>query len=281
MGRPHIEFIQAQVLPWNKGVPGNARPDVEYKELSVDPGTAESSAIQRFPAGWARNAPEYLTVDEEFFVLEGALEINGQVYGADTYAHLPKGYLRQSARSEKGAVLLSFLGGKVDAVKSSAPGPGYDPARLVERIEVAKGEWKMDLKAMGLAEISGTARNRLLFQDPANGDMTYLTAAPAFKHETKTERHPVVQEFYLLGGEVAGNTGIMYAGAYCWRPPEVTHGPYGNKTGALFLLRSVGGPLTTVVDPAPVAYTFEPEHAPILPPELARLSKPMPRPPRY
>ena len=281
MGRPHIEFIQAQVLPWTMGVPGNARPDVEYKEFSADPDTAESSALQRFPAGWSRMAAEYLTVDEEFYVLDGSLEINGQTYGADTFAHLPRGYLRTSASSKNGAVLLSFLGGKVDAVKSGTAGPGYDAARLVERTDVAEGEWKMDLKAMGLAEISGTSRNRLLFQDPANGDMTYLTGAPPFKHETKTERHPVVQEFYLLNGEVAGNTGLMQAGAYCWRPPHVTHGPYGNKSGALFLLRSVGGPLTTEVDAAPVKYTYEPGHNPILPPHLARLAQPMQRRPRH
>ena len=37
MGRPHIEYIQAQALPWQRGLNGgSARPDVESKILSLD-----------------------------------------------------------------------------------------------------------------------------------------------------------------------------------------------------------------------------------------------------
>ncbi|MBM3504435.1 MAG: DUF4437 domain-containing protein [Alphaproteobacteria bacterium] len=277
MGRPHIEWLQTQFVPWSRGVPGGMRDDVESKVMSSDsPG--DSSRLVRYPAGWTRALPETLACDEEFYVLDGELTINGRRYGPDTYAHLPAGYVRHQQGSAGGAVLLTFY----SATVSAAPNlPAPDPRRVVEFIDVHQGEWNADLQAMGLAEISQGSRIRLLFKDPANGDMTYLTAAPAFKHETRPETHPVVQEIYVLAGEVAGNLGLVHAGAYCWRPPEVVHGPYGSKTGALYLLRSVGGPLTTKLrDPVP--YTYYPEHRPVLPPEFKKYGEiPMPRRPRY
>ena len=51
--RPHIEFIQAQMLPWRRLAPGTARPDAEYKFLSRDGGDgacwADGTAIDRTP----------------------------------------------------------------------------------------------------------------------------------------------------------------------------------------------------------------------------------------
>jgi hypothetical protein len=61
----------------------------------------------------------------------------------------------------------------------------------------------------------------------------------------------------------------------------VKHGPYGSPTGALILLRSIGGPLTTDLD-APVTHTYQAAHNPVLPPELVALgSTPQPAAPRY
>ena len=44
MGRPHIEFNQSQVLPWQRGLPGGGRDDAECKILSRE-SRAQSSAI--------------------------------------------------------------------------------------------------------------------------------------------------------------------------------------------------------------------------------------------
>jgi hypothetical protein len=83
----------------------------------------------------------------------------------------------------------------------------------------------------------------------------------------KAETHPVVEEMYLLEGSMAGNLGVMHAGAYFWRPANVLHGPYGSRSGCLILFRSRGGPLSTEFhDEGDFSWT--PEHKPILPPEL-------------
>ena len=283
MPRPHIEFIQAQALDWADGLPaGNARPDVTSKTLSLDDATDAATCVVRYPAGWHRDVGEVLSTDEEFYVLDGAITINGIEYDRDSFAHLPVDHLRTAAASKGGAVLLTFFEGPVDATPASAPGPGFRADRLVEKISAPTADWgNVDLDAMGLREISTGSRLLSLFTDPDTGEITYLTGVAPFKSESSPERHPVGQEFYILGGSLAGVGGFMQAGAYCWRPPLVTHGPYGSPTGALIILRSVGGPLTTELD-APVPHTYQPEHAPVLPPELAAAgSKPLPPPDRY
>lgn len=283
MPRPHIEFIQAQALGWADGLPaGGARPDVACKTLSIDDATGAATCVVRYPAGWDRPTAGYLSTDEEFYVLDGALTINGVTYESDSYAHLPAGHLRKSASSKEGAVLLTFFDGPVDAVVADTPGDMFRADRLVEKISAPTADWgNVDLDAMGLRDISTSSRLLSLFTDPDTGEITYLTGVSPFKSESSPERHPVGQEFYILGGSLAGVGGIMQAGAYCWRPPLVTHGPYGSPTGALIILRSVGGPLTTELD-APVPHTYRPDHAPVLPPELAEAgSKPLTPPDRY
>ena len=70
-------------------------------------------------------------------------------------------------------------------------------------------------------------RMRVLRDDPTTGENSYITATIPFRHGVRAERHPVVQEFFVLAGELNGNTGTMQAGAYCFRPEMVAHGPYG------------------------------------------------------
>ena len=92
LDREHIEFVQAQMLPWLRIGAGLARPDAEIKLLSRDDGDGACSVLLRFPAGWSRGGPEHLLADEEFYVLDGEIELNGQVYGQDAYAFLPAGW---------------------------------------------------------------------------------------------------------------------------------------------------------------------------------------------
>jgi hypothetical protein len=275
MARPHIEFVQAQRLPWLQDPFGAGRPGVAAKRLSEDAETGALSAILRYPPGYAR-APETLAIDEEFLVLDGALESAAGRFGPDAYGYWPRGFGRPALHAPEGAVVLTFLSGPI------TPGGAalFDPARLVLRTDLREGEWHADLAAMGLEVMASHAWIRRLRSDPATGEMTYVTAVMPYFRETQAERHPVVQEFFVLAGEVAGNTGVMRAGAYTWRPADVWHGPYGSLTGAVFLFRSHGGPQSTEHAP-PVAYSFDVAHRPVLPEELRPLGAPFPRAARY
>jgi hypothetical protein len=277
MARPHIEWIQAQALPWQRDAIA-ARDGAEAKILSQDAGTGAVSCILRYPAGYAR-AAECLACDEEFWVLEGAITVDGVDYGEHSYAHLPKHMPRSGFAAPQGAAVLTFFSAAPVAAQG---GGGFDARRLVRRLAAADNIWDGDFAAMGLESMASTARMRTLRRDPDSGEITYLTATIAFRQGVRSERHPVVQEFFLLSGELAGDCGTMQAGAYCWRPPMVKHAPYGSWTGTLLLFRSIGGPQSTDWEDPDQPFTWTPAHRPVLPAELAPLmATPWPRPARY
>jgi hypothetical protein len=248
------------------------RSELKSKILSYDHEDGSSTCIIKYPPGWHRDSTEYVLTDEEFYVLEGEISINNISYEVDTYAHLPSGFQRDNVISKNGAVLLTFFGGSLN-INKYKENHSYDKKRLVLKTSAKDAEWNnVDLDALGLKEISSGSRLLSLFVDPLNSEITYLTGSVPFKAAQFPERHPVAQEFYVLGGVLAGNCGIMQAGAYCWRPPMVIHGPYGSPTGALILLRSIGGPLTTEIFPA-VEHSYKPEHKPVLPSNLLEVGK--------
>ena len=73
--RPHIDFVQAQNLPWQSaGIID--RPALSLKLLSQDSESGASSVLLRYSAGWSAT-DEWLDADEEFLVLDGSVEING------------------------------------------------------------------------------------------------------------------------------------------------------------------------------------------------------------
>jgi hypothetical protein len=273
--RDHIEFIQTQLLPWQDGAT-LGRPGTRLKLLSRDADSGAFSCVLQFPAGWSEKG--WLPADEEFYVLDGTLVVDGVEYADNAYGFWPAGFERRNAAAPKGATALCFFSGPLD--KKDGARPEMDERRLVRKIDVADGKWDGDFSKFGLESMNARARMRVLRQDPVSGDTTYITATFAFLRGERAERHPIVQEFFLLSGELAGNTGVMHGGAYCFRPPMVKHGPYGSPTGAVLLFRSVGGKQETFwedTDP----FTFTPIHAPVLPEALRPLGTPYQRPDRY
>jgi hypothetical protein len=140
MARPHIEFVQVQALPWRRGLYGGARPDVDVKMLSLDADSGASTAIVRYPAGWARTTEEYLCADEEFFVLDGELTINGIGYAGMHYGYLPAGHRRRTAVSVRGAVLLTFF--ESEPKRGSGGERFRTDGGLVEHLDTNIQTWK-------------------------------------------------------------------------------------------------------------------------------------------
>ncbi len=266
--RPHIEFIQSQVLPFNKGLYGGARPDVDVRILSIDNEHGDSSTMIRYPKGWERTEPEYLSVDEEFFVLEGAIMINGIAYRKHDYAHLPGGFLRTSQSSKDGAVVLTFFSGEPAVVASDVPGNSFDGARLVEHINTRTHETMIAvatrMKTPGW-DASGTFHKNL-FEDPNTRERTWIIGMMPHWQTSLCEIHPVVEEEFAILGDLCFPMGVFRDGAYFWRPPDIQHGPFATWGGALHLIRCKGGPFATewVESDGPDWY---PDYNPILPPD--------------
>ena len=304
MARPHIEFIQSQALPWAKGLYGGARPEVESKTLSLDDTNGESSMILRYPAGWERRDEEHLLADEEIFVLDGSLEIAEVEYGRHCYAYLPGGYRRASASSKEGAVVLTMFSGEPVA-KSGTPGEGlYDDSNLVQLKDTLEMPWEPLPDELGgspdwdeLPEnredddemnfdpgLRYAARRKRLWTDPDTGEGTTLFAILPQTHpmnwKAKPSSHECVEECYLLAGELTGNCGVMYPGAYFWRPPGIYHGPYGTLTGWMHLGHLRYGKHENLRADKASTFTFTPEHTPIMPPEYQEYADAYGIPPR-
>jgi len=267
MARPHLEFIHAQLIPWQTGLYGGGRPGVEQRTLSRDEESGAASLIIRVPPGWQRPEPEYLEVDEEFLVLDGSIEISGQVYGKQDYAHLPAGFARTGSQSTNGAVSLTFFSGEPHERAGSPPAGLFVPSRLVRHIDTRNMEGVLGpRKEMFPGLKAGGSVHKRLKTDPVTGELTWLVALRGGWIMSQMETHPVVEEEYALAGDQVGPRGTMRAGAYFWRPPGIQHGPFATATGVLHLVRSVGGPLTTELEEVSGPFHWDQPYDPILPP---------------
>lgn len=282
MARPHICFVQAQMIPWSRGL-GQAREDVEAKTLSRDDADGSCTCIVRYPPGWARSAPEHLLVHEELLVLDGWLEVNGRRYERHTYAFLPAGYLRRTARAPDGAVLLTMFSGPPRSQPGRPERVALDERLLIEYVNPLELEWDPGLVDPQLAK--GVAIKPLR-TDPYTGEVSFLYCSPPHRVPPGMAKpqwtHPMVEELYTLEGEyVWGDLGRMRRGGYCWWRENAWHGPAGTDTGYHLFVRTVGGPLVNEFGTEKRPFTWDPPHRPVLPPELAPYGQPLPRVPNY
>ena len=272
--RSHIEFVQAQCLPWRRIGSGLARPDVEYKLLSRDPATGACTLLMRYPAGWSREGPEHIVADEEFYVLEGALHMDDNIYGPDHYAYLPAGWTRQRMSSPQGCVMLAFYNREPHLIGGAGNPAAKTSPRAVERLDAAAMQWDMTLNDPKLRHLGISRKN--LRTDPETGERTFLSlilpqAAPEGGRGPQ-EIHPVVEEAYVIAGSLTGPQGTMHPGAYFWRPPGIAHGPFGARWGAVSLIRFVGGRHVNEWTRSEAPFDFAAPYDPVLPQELRHLA---------
>lgn len=276
--RDWIEFIHAPDMPWDEAPLGPGRADVAHKLLSRDETSGGTSSVVRYPAGWRREGRESLSVEEEIYVLEGALDIGGETFGPGDYTCLPKNYPRENAQSEHGAVVLTFFAG----VPETTDETDFDARAHVPRQSLYDDGWDVDYAGVNSPEIAGSgSRKKLLRTDPVTGDQTWLMGVIPSYREKLVESHPVVQECYIIWGEMSGNTGLLVEGSYFWRPEEILHGPYGTKTGAVILSRTEGGSLTVDYYDLDEPFRHDPPHRVAVPEELVVYAQPKGPTPRY
>ena len=262
MARPWIEFVQSQRLPWQTSELGRLRPGAEYKVLSKDPDNGACSLLVRYPAGFEA-AGGALGVDDEIFVLDGELTVGARRYAPYAFAHWPGGYATGAWRTESGATVLEFFSG------SPAPAGtriAHESERLVEHLDALAVPYTGKFHP----EFPPGAGRKILFQDPATLDTSWLLGTLPLRWAERSEVHPTVEEMYLLAGEVHGNRGVMQPGAYFWRPGGVPHGPYGTKTGNLYFFRTKGGGLSTTYVEPERPFQWWPPYDPVLPEELQK-----------
>ncbi|MBL8630268.1 MAG: DUF4437 domain-containing protein [Rhodospirillaceae bacterium] len=272
MARPHIEFIQSQAVPWIPQDDTCARPGAFAKTLSADPDTGAATLVVKYPAGWHLDTAHYLESDEEFFIFKGALWVGSVEYKTGDYAYLPAGMPRPSMHSDTGAVVLTFHEGASQLVRGETPGPMYDAGRLIAKMESTAMPWAHPADPIVAATANGAGR-KLLREDPETGERTWLLRFgpddPAKMTHGRVEIHPVVEEVFLMEGEISMPYGYLKPGSYFWRPPGIAHGPVGTLKGLYGFFRCKGGPLTTQWSDGELPITWHPKHNPTVPPQYA------------
>lgn len=275
MARPHIEYIQNQVLPWKTLGTGASRPGAEARALSYDPATKAVSVVMRYPKGWAMPDAHYLPCDEEFLVLDGVLSVGSVDYRRGDYAYLPAGMPRPNMASETGAVVLTFFEGPHASVFADAPVGLYDPARLIAKIETEKMPWGQPSDPL-VAALANHPGRKVLRDDARTGERTWILTFgpddPAKLTEGRIETHPVVEEFFLLDGDIHMPCGVLRPGAYTWRPGGIEHGPVGTRGGMTCFFRCKEGPMTTHWSERAKPIPWDAPYDPVLPEALRPLA---------
>lgn len=270
--RGHIEFIQSQQLPWSRIGGDLARPNVDCKMLSRNPNDGACSILMRYPADWSFNGPEHIQSDEEFYVLHGSLEMDGHVYREDSYAFLPAGWTRHRMKSQNGCVLIAFYNREPTLNKTEGDGSAEASNRAIRHLDVAAMPWDMTLNDPNLKHLGISRKN--LRTDPETGERTFLSLilpqATPTSGRGPQEKHPCVEEAYVIAGTTTGPHGTMYPGAYFWRPPEIAHGPFGSRWGSVSLMRFVGGKHVNIWTEEEASFSYDTPYKPVLPEGLSQ-----------
>jgi hypothetical protein len=225
VGRTHVEFIHAADVPLER-VESGPLAGAGRRLLSSDDETGASTSLVTLPAGWRGEFDPGRPV--ELFVLRGRLELDARALGPAFYAYVPSGAAEAGlAASEETLALLM--------VEDPRP-PTDEPVEIIDTTPLEFSPLRVEAPA-GLAW-------KPLRTDPLTGDGTWLTGVPPGWRAEQVEHHPIVEEVYVLRGDLfLGPPGEMTPGCYFWRPPWIKHGPMVSQNGFYTFSRSKGGQL--------------------------------------
>ncbi len=231
MARPHIEFIHAQNVGWSRRADG-----AEEKVLNADPLSDEATLIVRYPAGFSAGANSDEAGAEEFFVLDGAITIDGLERGYHAYGFLPQGAGSGARSTREGAVLLVFRHAAGDP-----NGMAGNAATIV--IDTPAMPWDVSTYDPKLAHLR--LARKVLRLGPNDSGRTFLLTGmahgvPAEATMLPAETHDHAEEMFMLQGAMWAPEGRMGTGSYFYRPPGILHGPHVSETGFLQIMRSPG-----------------------------------------
>lgn len=283
MPRPHICFLQAQAMPWRKGLYGGGRPDVRSKVLSVDKKNGDSTCLLRYPEKYRRRTKEFVRAHEEFLVLEGAIKINGIEYGKHCYGFFPAGHVRRDVSSRDGAVLLTTFSAQ-PTVEPGEPERGlYDKRLLIPYTNTLDMPWDPGLVD---PQLQVGVAIKPLRTDPDTGETSFLYSSAAHRIPPKGKKprwtHSMIEEIFVIDGEyVFADAGVMGPGGYVWWREFVYQGPSGSIPGFNLWVRTVGGPMHNIFEKKKHPMDWNPRHRPKLPADLLRYGKPYKGAPKY
>ena len=236
MGRSHVEFIESGAVP---KLPAAAGPfaGTQQRLLSADDADGgDYSALVTFPAGWSGDLSG-LTRPAELFTLAGELTVAGRTAGPGVYVFVGTGASGAAVSVAAETTAVVFVE------------PEEAPGGEIEIVDSNEMRW---LSPAADGQVPQGIVVKRLRTHPRTGDMTWVAAVVPAWRETRAEIHDTIEECLMLRGDILlGQRGMMTAGSYFWRPPNVEHGPMFSLRGGAFYFRSKGGNLATTHVPVP------------------------------
>lgn len=284
MSRPYIEFVHSQFLPWRVGVLPGPRAALRVKVLSEDNMTGAATLIVEYPSDFASGETAAMAADEEIFILSGKLEAGDIGLGPHEYAFWSAGRPLPKLKSDGRTVALVFISGAPILIDAAAATALHRPERTIERVATIEVPWDQSNMDPNIGHLQAWRKNLRL--DPDGGARTYLlTGLPhGFPADGRQplERHPHIEEMFMVSGDMPCSKGVMRAGAYFWRPEHIWHGADCTLNGFLFIGRTPGSN-QTISEWAETSHsvTYTPTHRPDMPAELTPYDRPAADPVTY
>ncbi|MDX6474281.1 MAG: hypothetical protein QOK22_3097 [Gaiellaceae bacterium] len=193
----------------------------EAKFLNEDPDTGAFTMVVKLPAGTADPARGSHASDEEMFLLEGDLTIDGESFKAPAYWHFPAGTVHGDARTDGGATLIEAFTGPCDF--TPATDAELAAAPVSRGIDVDALEWKATNELRENYTYAGPV-SKVLRGDPERTGFTSMARLPAGYSHPDLAYHQCTQEQFLLEGSVNETGKDRHALAYWCHPPGEVHG---------------------------------------------------------
>ena len=236
MTRPHIEAYIELRAPWKKMTLRKFPAGMRYRLLSLDSDSGACSLKVRYERGF--RLPGGLSYsDMELFVLSGSIEVGGVSHGPGSYWFVPAGVVLPALSAANGAQVLQYYnGGEPSFVASDSDHPDAERDRLAAVDGYQGLAWRPDPVRPAVAP---GCLVKILRCDAGSGAATSLYyLAPNFRQDS-ISYHDCAEESYQIRGTTwTMQFGDVPAGAYCWRPAYVNHGPFASRHGALALGRT-------------------------------------------
>lgn len=198
---------------------------VELKTMSKAP-DGSGTYLVRFPSKFVLNPSELVT---QVVILKGWLANEHHRLQELHYLRIPRGIAASewSAAPDTTAIVFIDDFGKIDDVAN------------VVAVDVDAIDWRGEIDE----HFAPGAARKSIWTEKDSGEELFMLGTLPLRWNTRAQVHPVVEEVFVLSGELIGQNGVMSPGAYFWRPADIWHGPFGQRAGALLLIRSPGGPL--------------------------------------
>jgi mannose-6-phosphate isomerase-like protein (cupin superfamily) len=229
--RTHVETLAPDEGAFQPVAAAGVAPGLAIRLLSKDESDGALTALLRIPPGWRQEAPFAARCTLEAYVIEGGLTVGDLAFRQGWYTYRPAGFRTGPIHSAGGALLLLFTYGRF------ALGEERETAGAIPGVDTETIPWGKPLTD----KKDSPLLSKSLRIDPETGERVFLNRLLEPAGDPRIEWHPCVEELYQLEGTTSmdypRNRFLLAPGVYCYRPPNIPHGPFQTDGPVLTLIR--------------------------------------------